>query len=110
LLSRVAPFPVAALAGVNLALFLVFGLDKALARFGPEHGSPDGRRVPEAVLLGLALLGAAPGGWLAMLLFRHKTQKTRFRLGVPALALVEAAAVAALVWRFPAWFGVRSPG
>lgn len=39
------------------------------------HGN---RRIPEADLLGLALIGGTPGAFLARHLFRHKTRKEPF--------------------------------
>jgi uncharacterized membrane protein YsdA (DUF1294 family) len=36
------------------------------------------RRVPNAALRLLALLGGALGGWAGMLVWRHKTRHTRF--------------------------------
>lgn len=61
------------LLAVNLAAFSLFAADKRQAR-------RDGTRIPEAVLLGTGLLGGAPGGMLAMQLFRHKTKKASFVL------------------------------
>ena len=66
--------------------FVVFGLDKWKARQGRW-------RVPEATLLGLAAVGGSVGAWLAMRLFRHKTQKKKFRYGVPVLFVLQVAAV-----------------
>ncbi len=43
--------------------------------------------------MGLAALGGSVGAWLAMQLFRHKTQKKKFRYGVPALFVLQVAAV-----------------
>lgn len=40
-------------------------------------------RIPEAVLLGLAVIGGAYGAGAAMLLFRHKTQHLAFQITVP---------------------------
>ena len=37
------------------------------------------RRIPENGFYSLAALGGAPGGWLAMALYRHKTAKAPFR-------------------------------
>ena len=95
------PLQLGALVGLNLAAFLLFGADKASARFGPEHGSPGGVRIPERVLLGVAALGAAPGALAAMQLFRHKTQKPLFKWGVPGLLFLQLGLFGFLAWRFP---------
>ena len=74
------------LAALNIICFVVFAYDKFLAKV---HW----RRIPEATLLTLAALGGAAGGWLAMGLVRHKTRKLKFRLGVPALLVVQLLAL-----------------
>ena len=74
------------LLAVNVLTFIVYGVDKWKAWRG--HW-----RVPEATLMGLAALGGSVGAWLAMQLFRHKTQKKKFRYGVPALFVLQVAAV-----------------
>lgn len=66
----------------SLVLLAVMGIDKRRARRGLW-------RVPEKRLFLLALLGGAWGGWLGMGLFRHKTRHWTFRLGFPALALLQ---------------------
>lgn len=71
---------------VNVLTFIVYGVDKGKARRGRW-------RVPEATLLGLAALGGSVGAWLAMQLFRHKTQKKKFRDGVPILFVLQVLAV-----------------
>ena len=71
---------------VNVLTFIVYGVDKWKARRG--HW-----RVSEAMLLGLAALGGSVGAWLAMQLFRHKTQHKKFRYGVPILFVLQLAAV-----------------
>ena len=71
---------------INVLTFAVYGVDKWKARRGRW-------RVPEATLLGLAALGGSVGAWLAMQLFRHKTQKKKFRYGVPAIFVLQLAAV-----------------
>lgn len=68
----------------SLALFIVMGLDKLQAKRGAW-------RVPEKQLFLLAALGGAPGGVLAMHLFRHKTRHRSFTLGFPALAVLHLA-------------------
>ena len=77
-----------ALLAYNALVAAVFVLDKALARRGA-------RRVPERTLLGLTACFGAPGALLAMRAVRHKTQKPRFRFGVPLLLVAQAAAVGA---------------
>lgn len=57
----------------SLLAFGFYGFDKRRARLG-------GRRIPENWLHGLELCGGWPGAWLAQLAFRHKTQKTSFRI------------------------------
>ena len=74
------------LLAVNVLTFIVYGVDKWKARSGRW-------RVPEATLMGLAALGGSVGAWLAMQLFHHKTQKKKFRYGVPALFVLQVAVV-----------------
>ena len=74
------------LLAVNVLTFIVYGVDKWKARRGRW-------RVPEATLMGLAALGGSVGAWMAMQLFRHKTQKKKFRYGVPVLFVLQVAAV-----------------
>jgi uncharacterized membrane protein YsdA (DUF1294 family) len=78
------------LLAVNVLTFIVYGVDKWKARRGRW-------RVPEATLMGLAALGGSVGAWLAMQLFRHKTQKKKFRYGVPILFVLQVAAVVCFV-------------
>ena len=72
------------LIAINILTFLIFGLDKRKARKGKW-------RIPEATLIGLAVAGGSIGALLGMYLFRHKTQKRKFNLGIPAILLLQAA-------------------
>ncbi len=45
------------------------------------------RRVPEKIMLIVAIIGGALGVFLGMLLFHHKTKKVKFTLGIPTLIL-----------------------
>ena len=72
------------LIAADLLAFLLMGADKRRAVRRKE-------RVPEAALFLAAILGGALGGTLGMLLFRHKTKHTAFRLGFPLLLAVQAA-------------------
>lgn len=78
------------LLAVNVLTFIIYGVDKWKARSGRW-------RVPEATLMGLAALGGSVGAWMAMQLFRHKTQKKKFRYGVPVLFVLQVAAVVCFV-------------
>jgi len=86
---------------VNVWTFAVFGLDKWRAVNG-------GWRIPERVLLLLALLGGWPGAKAAQIWFGHKTRKQPFGtiLNLIAVAQVLVAgvgiAMGALDARLPA--------
>lgn len=56
-----------------LIAFVLYGWDKRQARL-------ERWRVSEKTLHGIALLGGWPGAFLGQQMFRHKTQKTPFRV------------------------------
>ena len=68
-----------------------FWQDKSRARAGA-------RRIPEADLLGLALVGGTPGVFLARHLFRHKTRKQPFSLQLMLIAVVQCGAAIGLLF------------
>lgn len=56
-------------------------------------------RIPERALLGIAICGGSFGTLLGMNIFRHKTKKLKFSLGVPVILAVEILiAVFLLIW------------
>lgn len=67
---------------MSLVCFLVMGSDKQRAKRGA-------RRVPEARLFLLALLGGGAGGLLGMYVFRHKTRHLKFVIGFPLIAAAQ---------------------
>lgn len=81
----------AMLLAINLWTVLRFWQDKARARAGE-------RRVPEADLLGLALIGGTPGAYLARRLFRHKTRKQPFNTYLRLIALLQIGLIVGLAW------------
>ncbi|MBI5852673.1 MAG: DUF1294 domain-containing protein [Planctomycetes bacterium] len=75
-----SPVVLTIVAAINVVTFLAFGWDKHCARCGR-------RRVPERWLIGLTFATGLFGAWLAMPAFRHKTQKTSFRLRIAFVTL-----------------------
>jgi uncharacterized membrane protein YsdA (DUF1294 family) len=67
-----APLYLVYLLIVNLLALAAFVLDKRAAQQGSAL------RTSERQLLGLMLVGGVIGGWMGMVLFRHKTQHTSF--------------------------------
>ena len=63
---------------VNAWGFLLMLADKLKARKGAW-------RIPEATLIGAALLGGSIGSIAGMYLFRHKTRHIKFALGLPLI-------------------------
>ena len=78
---------------VNLAAFLVMGLDKRRAK-------RDKWRISEKALFLPAVLGGALGGVLGMRTFRHKTKHWYFRFGFPLLLALQVVLLGWLVWKF----------
>ena len=66
---------------INVLTFGLYALDKQFAHYGLW-------RIPEAVLLGLAVIGGAYGAGAAMLLFRHKTRHSSFLVTVPLFFII----------------------
>ena len=81
------------LAALNGWTMLRFWQDKRRARAGD-------RRIPEADLLGLALIGGSPGALLARHLFRHKTRKEPFSTHLQLIAALQAGALIGLAYAF----------
>ena len=78
---------------INLVGFAIMGIDKSKAK-------RNAWRIPEATLFLVALLGGAIGSTLGMHFFRHKTKHWYFRLGMPAIAILEYALLGYLVLTF----------
>ena len=66
---------------INSTTFIVFALDKICA-------IKKKWRYKEISLLGMCFVGGAIGGFLAMHLFRHKTKKKLFVIGVPLIIII----------------------
>ena len=71
------------LVGINLLGFFLMGLDK--------HRAKRNRwRISEVSLFLPAILGGSLGSLLGMHLFHHKTRHWYFRLGLPAVLVLQA--------------------
>ena len=77
------------LAAINLVTLVVFITDKAAA----TNGNDPRKRVPEACLLGLCLVGGSVGGLIGMYATRHKTKKWYFVYGLPVFMALDAGLV-----------------
>lgn len=56
---------------ISIITFIIYGFDKLMAKMKKS-------RIRETTLLTLSIIGGAFGGFLAMLLFSHKTRVNRF--------------------------------
>ncbi|MBE7492876.1 MAG: DUF1294 domain-containing protein [Planctomycetes bacterium] len=75
----------------NLLAFAAQGLDKRRAARGAS-------RTPEATLLLMGLPLAAPGMWLGMRTFRHKTRKGSFLARAILVTIANLLMLAGLGW------------
>ena len=71
---------------INGITLILFGLDK-------RRAVRQKRRIPIVTLLGCSFVGGALGGLMGMYMFRHKTRKDYFTLGLPLMLVMQAAAV-----------------
>lgn len=71
---------------MNLLGFLIMWIDKKKA----QHSK---WRIKENTLFIIAALGGSIGTIIGMYTFRHKTQKTKFILGFPAIIVIQILAV-----------------
>lgn len=78
------------LAVINVVTFIAFAWDKHVAASGNDHD----KRVPEAHLLALCLLGGSIGGMVAMYSVRHKTRKPYFVWGLPIFLVLDIGLIA----------------
>lgn len=63
---------------INIVGFIVSGVDKYKARRSLW-------RIPEITFFWLVFMGGAPGVYLGLLLFRHKTKRLKFMVGIPLI-------------------------
>ena len=69
---------------INIAAFAAYGADKSAA-------IKQKQRIPNKVLLGMAVIGGSIGALAGMYTFRHKTQKWYYTKTVPVILLLQIA-------------------
>ena len=74
------------LLAVNIATFLLYGVDKYKAKKNKW-------RISEATLLMMAVIGGSIGAWAGMRLWHHKTMHKKFKYGIPVIIMMQIALV-----------------
>ena len=74
------------LLAVNIATFLLYGIDKYKAKKSKW-------RISEATLLTMAAIGGSIGAWAGMRLWHHKTMHKKFKYGIPVIIILQIALV-----------------
>ena len=69
---------------INVLSFLLMRIDKKKSR---HRGA---RRIPEAVLLGSAIIGGSIGAFAGLYTFHHKTHHPKFKIGIPSILFIQA--------------------
>lgn len=93
--ERLHPYIGGFLLAANIIAFLCYAIDKAAA---PKAR----RRISEAMLHTLELLGGWPSALLAQQIFRHKTRKLSFQVTFYVVALINTVILIYLI--FPRLF------
>ena len=85
---------------VNLGGFIAFGIDK-------KRSVRSKWRIPETTLMTFALMGGSIGCFFGMRIFRHKTQKPLFFIGVPVILLLQVLFAVVLFYMTPLSFMIQ---
>ena len=68
-------------------LILINAIELFLMHLGKKRAQKQRWRISEALLMTICILGGSFGGTLGMVLFRHKTRKPLFSIGMPVAML-----------------------
>lgn len=85
--------------GINLIGFILMAIDKSKARRSKW-------RIPEATLFLFAIFGGSLGSLLGMKVFRHKTQKPAFYIGMPLILVIQVVAILVILFLSPLTFKI----
>ena len=77
---------------LNLFAFFLMYYDKRQAK---NHQV----RIPEKMMVGLAVIGGSAGIWFGMKVFRHKTKHILFSFGIPLIISLQVAALLYFIQR-----------
>ena len=78
------------LVAMNVVTFFMYCIDKWKAKRSK-------RRISEATLLGMAVIGGSIGAWLGMRVWHHKTMHKKFQFGIPLILIIQLAIV---IWLY----------
>ena len=78
---------------VNAAAFLLMLIDKIKAK-------KNRWRIKESTLMLSAAIGGSIGALAGMYTFRHKTLHRKFTIGIPAILILQIAAVVYILYKF----------
>ena len=67
---------------LNVITFLIYAIDKWKAK-------KNRWRIPESILLLLAVLGGSIGAWMGMKIWHHKTMHKKFKYGIPLIMILQ---------------------
>lgn len=66
---------------INIISFFTFGIDKS-------KSEKDKWRIKESTMIILSVFGGSSGGIIGMIIFKHKTNKKKFYIGIPVIFLI----------------------
>ena len=79
------------IAAMNIFTFALYGVDKSKAQ-------KKAHRISEATLITCAFLMGGIGALLGMSIFRHKTNKPKFKILVPIAVIINLVIIAAYLF------------
>ena len=78
---------------LNVITFLIYAIDKWQAK-------KNRWRIPESILLLLAVLGGSIGALMGMKIWHHKTMHKKFKYGIPLIMILQIGMLLYL-WQMP---------
>ncbi len=79
---------------ISLIALVITVYDKVISKKAGK------RRVPEATLLLISVLGGSVSMYATMLFIRHKTKHKKFMIGIPVIMALQAAAIILVSLKF----------